>query len=313
MLKKTFDELEHVSTTADIWTALNKSFLGVTAHWINPHNMQRQKAALACRRFKGRHMYDSVASELDNINSSHGLSFKITATVTDNGSIFVKAFQVYQPPPESDDSEDGEDEATFVSIGDVLQNGADGVDDMISLPPHQRCTSHTLYLISCTDVDKWLLSKPETKAIYRNAITKCAGLWNKASRSTVAAEIVDDVIAKKLLVPCTTRWNLFCGALERISKIPVAELNTLSSKLQSKCFSERKHQCIREYCAVMQPLTVTLDMLQGEENCFYGKLLSTLESLMTKTLEMKKGLQILVGLPDAVIQVRDVIFFCVYL
>lgn len=147
-LKKTSDEFEHVSTTADIWTAHNKSFIGVTPHWINPHNMKREKAALACRRFKGRHTYDSVASELDNINSSHGLSFKITATVTDNGSNVAKTFQVYQPPPESDDSEDGEDEATFVSIGDVLQNGADGVD--------QRCASHTLNLISCTDVDKWL-------------------------------------------------------------------------------------------------------------------------------------------------------------
>ncbi|XP_041824825.1 uncharacterized protein LOC121644391 [Melanotaenia boesemani] len=264
--------------------------------------MKRGKAGLACRRFKGRHTHDSIASELDNINSSYGLSFKITATVTDNGSNFVKAFQVYQATPDSDDSEEGEDDSTFVSVGDVLQSSADNVDDAISLPPHQRCASHTLNLISCTDVDKWLFSKPETKAIYRSATTKCAGLWNKASRSTVAAEIVDDIIAKKLLVPCTTRWNSYYDALERISKIPLVDLNTLSSTLQLKCFNEREHQCIREYCAVMNPLSVALDILQGEENCFYGTLLPTLESLMTKTLEVKNGLQILVGLPDAVIQ-----------
>lgn len=136
------------------------------------------------------------------------------------------------------------------------------------------------------------------KAIYRSATTKCAGLWNKASRSTVAAEIVDDVIAKRLLVPCTTRWNLFYDALERISKIHLVDLNTLSSKLQLKCFNEREHQCIRVYCAVMQPLTVALDILQGEDDSVYGTLLPTLE--------------ILVGLPDAVIQVRDGIFFCLY-
>ena len=42
---KTFEGLQHVSTTADIWTAYNKSLLGVTAHWINPNNMLRGKLA----------------------------------------------------------------------------------------------------------------------------------------------------------------------------------------------------------------------------------------------------------------------------
>uniref|UniRef100_A0A3P9CKZ2 HAT C-terminal dimerisation domain-containing protein n=1 Tax=Maylandia zebra TaxID=106582 RepID=A0A3P9CKZ2_9CICH len=286
-LKNTLDMVEYISTTEDIWTVHNKSFLGVTAHWINAQNMKCEKAAMACRRFLGRHTYDSIASELDNINSSHGLSFKITSTVTDNGSNFVKAFKVYQPPPESDDSEYEEDEVTFVSIGDVLQNGADDADDAISLPPHQRCASHTMNLISCTDVEKWLFSEAATKTIYRSATTKCAGLWNMASRSTVAAEIVEGIIAKKPLVPCTTRWNSFYYALERISKIPVVELNTISSTLQLKCFNEREHQCIREYCAVMKPLTVALDILQGEDHCFYATLLPTLESLMTKTLAIK--------------------------
>uniref|UniRef100_A0A3P8NPQ8 BED-type domain-containing protein n=1 Tax=Astatotilapia calliptera TaxID=8154 RepID=A0A3P8NPQ8_ASTCA len=299
-LKNTLDMVEYISTTADIWTVHNKSFLGVTAHWINAQNMKREKAALACRRFMGRHTYDSIASELDNINSSHGLSFKITSTVTDNGSNFVKAFKVYQPAPESDDSESEEDGVTFVSIGDVLQNAADDADYAISLPPHQRCASHTMNLISCTDVEKWLLSEAATKTIYRSATTKCAGLWNKASRSTVAAEIVDDIIAKKLLVPCTTRWNSFYYALERISKIPVVELNTISSTLRLKCFNEREHQCIREYCAVMKPLTVALDILQGEDHCFYGTLLPTLESLMTKTLAIKNACTFTVSLLQAV-------------
>ena len=35
-LKKSFDKLDYVSTTADIWTAHNRSYLGVTAHWIHP-------------------------------------------------------------------------------------------------------------------------------------------------------------------------------------------------------------------------------------------------------------------------------------
>lgn len=48
-LKRGFEELECVSTAADIWTAHNKSCLGVTAHWKHPSSVEQKKAALACR------------------------------------------------------------------------------------------------------------------------------------------------------------------------------------------------------------------------------------------------------------------------
>lgn len=69
-LKKTF---EHIESLQHIWTAHNKSFLGITTHWINPNSMERGKAALACRRFKGRHTHDMIAIVLDNIHSSYGI------------------------------------------------------------------------------------------------------------------------------------------------------------------------------------------------------------------------------------------------
>ena len=34
-LKNCFKELDFLSTTADIWTAHNRSYLGMTAHWID--------------------------------------------------------------------------------------------------------------------------------------------------------------------------------------------------------------------------------------------------------------------------------------
>ncbi len=196
-LKKSFEELEYISTTADIWIAHNRSFMGVTAHWINPNNMEREKAALACRRFKGHHTRDAIAVELDNIHSTYGITHKIAATVTDNGSNFVKAFKRYQPLEESD-SEDDEDEVAFTDINDALHATDDNDGDvLITLPPHKRCASHTLNLISCTDIDKWLLSKPATEAIYRSATAKCTALWSKTSRSTLATETVDELVSKK--------------------------------------------------------------------------------------------------------------------
>lgn len=302
-LKKEFEQLEYLATTADIWTAHNKSYLGVTAHWMHPANMQRKKAALACRRFKGRHTHESIATELDNIHSSYGISHKITATVTDNGSNFVKAFKRYQSVDEDEAVDEEDDEVTFVDISDALQARVDEEEDVIHLPPHYRCASHTLNLVSCSDIEKWILSSPE-KAVYRSATAKCTALWNKASRSTVAAETVEDVVAKKLMVPCSTRWNSFYDALARICEIPLVDLNTLSSKFGLKATTEKEHQILKEYCIAMKPLTVALDILQGEDNCYLGTLLPTLETLMMKTCELKSGLQILVDLPEAIVEVR---------
>uniref|UniRef100_A0A8C2BY08 Uncharacterized protein n=1 Tax=Cyprinus carpio TaxID=7962 RepID=A0A8C2BY08_CYPCA len=262
-------------------TELKKSF----------EDLERKKAALACRRFKGRHTYDSIATELDNIHSSFSISNKITATVTDNGSNFVKAFKVYQPV-QGDDSgeEDDDDDVTFIDLHDALQD-MNVEEDVVTLPPHHRCVSHTANLISCSDVDKWLLSRPDIKAVYRSATSKCTALWNKASRSTVAAEIVDKVLERKLLVPCTTRWNSFHDAVARVCEFPIAELNTISYNFGLKAITDRGYLFLREYCTVMKPLTVALDILQVVDNCFYGTLLPTLETLISKTLDLKTGLQ----------------------
>ncbi|KAJ7986767.1 hypothetical protein DPEC_G00331800 [Dallia pectoralis] len=51
----------------------------------------------------------------------------------------------------------------------------------------------------------------------------------------------------------------------------------------------------------MKPLTVALDILQGD--CHYGTLLPTLEVLMQKTLAVKDALsRMTAGLPDAIVQ-----------
>ena len=35
-VKEALEKVEYVSTTVDMWTAHNRSFLGMTAHWIDP-------------------------------------------------------------------------------------------------------------------------------------------------------------------------------------------------------------------------------------------------------------------------------------
>uniref|UniRef100_A0A3Q2E6K4 BED-type domain-containing protein n=1 Tax=Cyprinodon variegatus TaxID=28743 RepID=A0A3Q2E6K4_CYPVA len=291
-LKKTFEGLNYISTTADIWSAHNRSFMGITSHWINPTTLQRQKAALACKQIKGRHTYDLIAGEIDHIHSLYGVSTKVTSTVTDNGSNFVKAFAMYQPESFSDDDDedhDDDDDVTFTGVAEALNTVA---EEGIVLPPHQRCASHTLNLISCSDVEKWLVSNPGTKALYRSS----------ANRSTLAAEAVSDVVTKKLLVPCTTRWNSFYEAVAGIVEIPMTDLGAITDRLKLKSISYRELHFLKDYCVTMKPLTVALDILQGEENCYFGTLLPTLETLMSKMLEVKDSLTVATGLPETLLQ-----------
>ena len=72
-LKAALNEVDFVSTTADIWTANHRSYMGVTLHWISRSTLERNKVVLACRRICGRHTYDVIGAEIKNVHSSYGL------------------------------------------------------------------------------------------------------------------------------------------------------------------------------------------------------------------------------------------------
>ena len=75
-----------VATTADIWSARNRSFLGMTVHWIDD-KYERNALALACRRFHGCHTFDRIAELICGIHNEFELPpGKLCATVTDNAS-----------------------------------------------------------------------------------------------------------------------------------------------------------------------------------------------------------------------------------
>ena len=307
-LKRTIEEQQHVSTTADIWSANNRSYLGMTVHWIDGETLKRRKAAIACKRFRGRHTFDKIATEIEDIFLEYGLTHdKVTACVTDNGSNFVKCFKEYQyvePEEEEEEEEEVEGEVEFTDIHSVLLTGdaEDAQAGLLVLPPHHRCAAHTLNLIANNEVDKWLATNPESRVVYRSATAKCSALWTKTSRSTVASDCLEEVGEKKLIVPTVTRWNSFYDAYARITEMPLTNINNLCTQFQIKCMNDREYQFLKEYCAIMKPFTVALDILQGEDTCFYGTLQPTLEVLMAKTIALRNGLSpMTTGLPEVIV------------
>ena len=67
----------------------------MTIHWIHPITLKWCKAAIACIRVTGHHAYDSLAKKIEHVHASYEVTGKVTATVTDNRSNFVKAFTVF--------------------------------------------------------------------------------------------------------------------------------------------------------------------------------------------------------------------------
>ena len=85
----------------------------------------------------GHHTYDVLAASIEEIHRKYRLSGKVTATVTDNGSNFVKAFATFasQLPGGSDEasSHDNEedDNVTFTNLHDLMDQ--DSGDDELSM------------------------------------------------------------------------------------------------------------------------------------------------------------------------------------
>lgn len=165
-LKAAMSEVEFIATTTDCWTAHRRSFIGVTAHWIEPETMERCSVALACKQLKGSHTFSALAGALNYIHMEYNIRDKIVRTTTDNGSNFIKAFRVYgqldennnEKPLEgarpsetvegenSEEEEEGENvvDLEFVEAGTILDED-DGLE--YQLPKHHRCACHLLNLV----------------------------------------------------------------------------------------------------------------------------------------------------------------------
>jgi len=87
---------KYICLTTDIWSTLNKSYLGMTMHYIDENTYERFSYAIACRRIEGSHNYINIAKCISNILKNYKIDVtKISHTITDNATNFGKAFRVY--------------------------------------------------------------------------------------------------------------------------------------------------------------------------------------------------------------------------
>ena len=190
-------------------------------------------------------------------------------------------------------------------IGGLLQADDESTEDLTQvqyeLLSHPRYATRTLELVAITDIDKYLLSSSVLRNVYQSSFAKSAALWNNPSRSTVAADQVEEIAKRKLLVPTCTRWNSYYNAVAQITENPISELNELCVKVEVRCFSDSGITFLNAFCTIFKKLFRRLHLLQSEDDCFFGTLLPTSETVIKKVKIVKAGLSfITVELVDCI-------------
>uniref|UniRef100_A0A9J8C1H8 BED-type domain-containing protein n=1 Tax=Cyprinus carpio carpio TaxID=630221 RepID=A0A9J8C1H8_CYPCA len=280
-LKAKLDTVQSVCTTADLWSSHNRSYFGMTCHWLED-NLERRSVALACTQIRGRHTYETVAVKIQEIHASYNIEYKVRATGTDNGSNFVKAFKEFSSGKDCEVVE-----SHFEDLGSILCEEEMGGELSYFLPPHQRCAAHTLNLIASKDLVE-AISKVPVGRLHNSAVAKCAALWNKAHHSTVAADAVLSIANMKLLVPCVTRWNSEYSAVQKVVSLTDSQLTYL-----------------KEYVDVLKPVATALDILQGEQKCYLGIVIPTLLTLKRKLQEKISNTQFFSEIIDTTVKAVD--------
>lgn len=183
-IKHALNDIKFLCTTADIWSGRRRSFFGVTCHYIEEETFIRKSVALACRRFTGNHTGNKICDILSTIHAEYNiLPTRITATVTDNGANFRKAFKdfgfktynidkvIEQEEILDDDLEENNDSGPDPDIVDLHRNM--NTNSLALLPHHIKCSAHTLSLCVTTDLMKAIKNDVTLSSLHKRVMNKC--------------------------------------------------------------------------------------------------------------------------------------------
>ena len=87
--------------------------------------------------------------------------------------------------------------------------------------------------------------------------------------------------------PCTTQWNYSFDCLRILLNINKKLLNDLCIKLLILQLDDEDYEILFEYVSIMKPISIYLDLLQGETNCFLGFVLPCIMEIKTELEAME--------------------------
>lgn len=221
----------------------------------------------------------------------------------ENGELFVSNIITFAPSEiqievnEADDSSGDEffsntDETNGEDnlLTDLLRNipterSNTDVPPRIELPEQRRCVSHSLNLLAA-DFDKSLSTQAKSALV--PAANKLHSLWVFTHRSAYAKTLCKEGLGCILQVPCVTRWNSKYDAVSKACREDIKpKINVLISTIKEKIARAAHLQALtvmdwailEQYIAVMKPIAISLDRLQGDKTCCQGFIVPTLMSM----------------------------------
>ncbi|XP_071575085.1 uncharacterized protein [Temnothorax nylanderi] len=306
-LKELLEKQAYICLTTDIWSCRNKSYIGMTTHFITD-TFERKSYMLACKRILYNHTYKNIALVMHHILTEFNIDVsKVTHVVTDNATNFGKTFRCFgvtqlENPNQTrftveEESEDSINENSDIEVDNfekirrnlystTHENDNSLTDELgneIILPPHLTCCSHTLNLIVTTDCKKILDQQNNStlKKIYRSTFAKLNAFWNLLSRSTVASDICSKECECKFPVPVIARWNSQYDAVKKILAYK-NKLNVVFEKLKLQKLKPNEIEFLEEFIMVIvgEPRRVNGDLLE-RDRLTYRRIPCTLLSIST--------------------------------
>jgi len=144
---------------------------------------------------------------------------------------------------------------------------SDTVNDNFSLPLHITCCAHSLNLIATRDI--FSIDDSKYNKMSESSFQKLQSFWNLLSRSTVASDKVFEICGCKFPVPIMTRWNSLFDAAKKVLAHKTEVIKAFEELRLSK-LKANEWDFLKEYCNVMEPLTISLDKMQCEKKGFLG-------------------------------------------
>lgn len=294
--------IQYVCTTADVWTANNRSYFGMTCHWIDTESLERKSAALGFTRLNDRITYDTIAGRIHDVHVTYNIESKVQTTVTDNGSPFISVFKDFVM-----EGQENEDDVGFYENVSTVLEGEPEQDMLLFLPPVQRCASHTLEQIVSEDFWQAISQGPMCQLHY-SSMAKVFGIWNKCHHLQVEMNVAGEIGKMALVVPAVIRWNMEYCVVQKIVSLTELELTQLCVCLEVPRLQPEELAFLREYVTVFHPLAFALELFQAEQKCYLGLVIPTVLSLKNKLKEQKDAANYFGDVINSIVMAIDVRF-----